>query len=211
MTEVRDKINRLCEICGQIDALKQEKDGLDAYFQRLAEVELRDTKRKTVSWTADGRKVVATLAKKVVLQYPQFIGRVLASLAQDIYKTEIKTSLTTAGQRLLGGIAGGEYVDQTVEEVLEQTAAPEHIPLLKKKIRGKNYETDVRNFMAITGCDEIAAAENAYLVAEAAVWQELKGILTANKTPKEQWPEMIENIKVGVIVEETPKIRVDAG
>ncbi len=154
---------------------------------------------------------MATLAKKVVLQYPQFIGQVLANLAQDIYKTEIKTSLTTAGQRLLGGISSGEYVDQTVEEVLAQTADSEHLPLLKKKIRGKNYETDVRNFMAITGCDEIAAAENAYLVAEAAVWQELRGILTANKTPKEQWPEMIENIKVGVIVEETPKIRVDAG
>lgn len=211
MSEMEQKILRICEISTDIDDLKKEKDVLDAYFQRKAENDLKDSKRKTISYATVGGKVVATLAKKVVLQYPQFITKVFAEIAGDIIKTETKLSLTTVGQRILGGICSGEYVNQTVDEVLEQIAQPELVPLLKKKIRGKNYETDIKNLIAITGCGEAMAAENAYLVAEAAIWQELKRILIANKIPERQWDETVENIKTGIVVEETPKIKVEAG
>lgn len=207
--EVEQKIARLAELDEAQQSIKQERDEIEVYFQLLAEEELRNSKRKTISYRSGERRVAVTLAKKVTMQYPEFIKQVFAKIAKDIIKEDVKLSLTTVGARILGGICAGEYVKQTVDEVLAQLADAEYIPLLKKKVRGKNYEGDIKNLMTITGCTEQQAAEDAWIVAEAAVWQELRRILISNKVPEEAWPDIIADIQTGVVVEELPKVKFE--
>ncbi len=207
--EMSAKLQRLVEINRMQEALKAEKDALDVYFQQLAEDDLKNSKKKSVAYAAEGMRVTVTLAKKVGLIYANLIARVFRDLKDDVIKTDTKFTLSATGQRILGGIASGEYVRQTVEEVLVQIAQPDKLPLLRKKVRGKNYEGDIKSLMVITGCSYEQAAEDAYLVQEAAVWQELQSVLVVNGIPQERWTEMIENIKAGVMVEETPKVRLE--
>lgn len=207
--KIKENIRRIVQINDEMMRLKAEKDVLDVFFLELAEKDLRDKKTKTVAYSADGAKVVATLAKKVTMQYPMLISTVFGAMFKDIAKEEINQTLTTPGKRILGNICSGEFVRQSVEEVIEQIAPATLVPVLLKKVKGKVYETDIKNLMAITGCSYEQAAENAFLVAEAAVWQEFRRVLMANKICEEKWQEMIDTIKVGVVVEETPKIRVD--
>lgn len=202
---VRLNVNRLAEINNQMAELKEEKDRLEATFIALAENDLRDTKRKTARYMGDGVRVSATMAASVKLVYPSLAKKFPAY--PDLVKEETKYSLTTAGTRLLGGICKRDYIRYTVDEALGQIADKEHLPVLLKKVRGKNFETDKRGFMAVLGCGEAEAERNAYFVAEAAVWQEFDRL--TQELSWDEREELIGKIDAAVSVTEQPKIQVE--
>lgn len=209
MSEMEEKISRLCEIDRQISVLKAEKDELDSYFHKRAEEDLKNSKRKSKTYTAPDGRVIATLAQNVDSQDCKMLIDLFKDLSGQIVKTELKRTLTTTGKRILGGVNQKEYVMQTVEETLRQIAPKELVPLLKKKVRGKTYATDVKNLMAITGCSESEAEENAYLVSMANVWEEMRDILIANRVNERTWPQVLDKLKANVVVQYITKIKLD--
>ena len=209
MTDQEQKIVRLCEISRQMDALKAEKDEIDAYFHRIATEDLKNSKRKSIAYDAPGCKIVATNARNIDSNDYPLLVNIFKDMAGQIVKTETKQSLTTLGKRILGGLIQKEYVMQTVEETLQQIAEPELLPLLKKKVRGTNYEADVKNLMAITGCGEKEAEENAYLVSMACVWEDMRDLLIANRVDPETWPQVIDKLRTNVVVQNVTKIKLN--
>ena len=209
MTDQEKKIVRLCEISRQMEALKAEKDEIDSYFHRIATEDLKNSKRKSIAYDAPGCRLLATNAQNIDSNDYSLLTNIFRDMAGQIVKTETKQSLTALGKRILGGVIQKEYVMQTVEETLRQIAKPELLPLLKKKVRGKNYETDVKNLMAITGCGEKEAEENAYLVAMACVWEDMRDLLIANRVEPDTWEQVLDKLKTNVVVQNVTKVKLD--
>ena len=81
--------------------------------------------------------------------------------------------------------------------------------VLSKRIKGKNFESDKNNIMKLAGLDEGSASDYAYMIAEAAAWQEFERLLSASGgVSDERIEEILEYINTAVTVEETPKITV---
>ena len=78
---------------------------------------------------------------------------------------------------------------------------------LQKKIKGVNYDTDVKNLMKLGGLDEKAARENAYLISEAVAWQNFMKLLTLNNEllTDDIIERAVDMIDSAVVVERTPK------
>lgn len=204
---MREKAERIAAIDEEIAALKAERTALEGEFLAEAESDLRDTKRKTAIYRGDGIKVTATMADTVKLVYPALLR--MYPVYEDMVREEKAYKLTEPGKRLLSGICRRSYIKSTVEEVLRQSAPADKLPQLLKKVQGKVYATDVRNLKAILGCSDEEADSIAYLVAEAAIWQEFELLCRAHKVDGEERDELIDTIGNAVIVEEAPKIRAE--
>lgn len=207
--EERHAVNRLADIRQAMDALKEEQERIEGYFIARAEEELANTKRRSVAFAGDsGVRVTVTNAASVKIIYPALLRTLLPY--SDIVREDTAYRLTAGGKRLVGGLCRGEYLDCTVDDVLRQICADSaQLPQLTKKVRGKSPETDRRHIQAITGCTREEAEEAAYLVAEAAVWQEYDKLCQAMNLDGRQRAELMATLNAAVIVEETPRICVE--
>lgn len=205
----RQAVNRLADIQTAIAALKEEQERIEGYFIARAEETLADTKRKSVTFAGDGGvRVTVTNAVSVKIIYPALLQTLLPY--SDIVREDTTYKLTAGGKRLVGGLCRGEYLDCTVEDVLRQICTdPAQLPQLTKKVRGKSPETDRRHIQTITGCTREEAEEAAYLVAEAAVWQEYDKLCQALGLDDRQRAELMATLNAAVIAEETPRICVE--
>lgn len=78
---------------------------------------------------------------------------------------------------------------------------------LVKKCKGINYDKDVNNILKFTSLSEEDAKEYAYLISEAAVWQDFKNLLTVNGISDEtQIDDILMKIQSAFVVEDSTKI-----
>lgn len=199
--------NRLAAISEEQARLKEEKDRIEGFFLAKAEEDLKDTKAKTVSYMGDNVKITVTMAASAKILYPTLLKAFGAY--SDLVKEDTTYKLTTAGARLFSGLCKKEYIDMTVADALRQIGTPEQYQLLIKKVKGKTFETDRKNIKTITDCTDEEATVGAYLVAEAAVWQEFDKLCTAQKLDDKQRTELIDTIDAAIIVDEAPKVKVE--
>ncbi len=81
--------------------------------------------------------------------------------------------------------------------------------VLYKRVKGKNFDGDKNNLMKLAGLDESKASDFAYMLSEAAAWQEFERLLSASGgVSDERIAEVLEYINTAVTVEETPKITI---
>ena len=80
--------------------------------------------------------------------------------------------------------------------------------LLGKKLHGINYDGDVRNLQVIGGMDEQQAQEWAYLLQEAAVWDDFRQLLMGAPSGCNDPGHILDLIHGAMVVEETTKIQV---
>lgn len=207
-------VDRLAEIKRQMEALKLEADNLQGEILRQAEMDLTDTKRKTVSYPGTGgAKVTATMSDSVKVIYPSYLIHVFGLAARDVL-TEVKSlKISVPATRMLAGIFKGNYLRMTVQDVLEQLKLDaDTTKVLRKKVRGINYDKDTAALVAIGHLTEAEAQETAYLAAEAAVWESFFQLMAVNGYEHEsELEEIIQTVRAAIIVEETPKISIEAG
>lgn len=78
---------------------------------------------------------------------------------------------------------------------------------LVKKCKGINYDKDVDNILKFTDLTEEDSKEYAYLIAEAAVWQDFCNLLTINGIDDEtQVNDILMKIQSAFVVEDSTKI-----
>ena len=208
-----ERIKRYKEIKEQMAELKSEADSIEAEFLKAMEGDLEDTKYKSVSYSdGEGNKVTATEADSLKVIYPSQLPKIFGDAYKDVV-TEVTTYKINAGAtRILTAIYNGEYLKgSSIEELigtlgLEDKAAK----ALLKKLKGKTFDTDVRNLMKLGGLSEEQAKENAYLVSEIAVWSEFMKLMELRGTTSDQdIAEILGYIDSAVTVEQTAKIKID--
>lgn len=213
INEIVTKADRLVEIKSDIDKLKKEQSEIEGFFLKLSDQDLKDTKLKTVSYFGTGKnKVIATMAESLKVTYPSFLKKIFGDAYKDVITEETTYKLSASAKRMLTGLWLKNYTKSTVGEVISQLPISEEIKVtVAKKVRGINYETDKKNLISLCGFDEDSASDYAYLINEAAVWENFLKLMKINdKNLNEDLSEILTLIDGAVVVEETPKIKIES-
>lgn len=111
-------------------------------------------------------------------------------------------------KRMLIGLWKGNFVRCTIKEVIEQMngVSEDERKQLIKKCKGINYDKDVNNILKFTNISEDDAREYAYLISEAAVWQDFKNLLTVNGMDESHIDDILMKIQSSFVVEDSTKI-----
>ena len=210
-----DKVQRYAEIKVEMGELKAEMDAIEADILKAAETDLKDTKFKTVSYADNnGNVITATNADNVKLIYPSMLKVIFGKAYPDVVKEEITYKISAPAKRLLSAIYNGEYIKGgSVDEILKGLNLDDKsFNALRKKLKGANYDTDVKNLIKFAGIGETEAKENAYLVAEAIAWQDFKHLLLLNNRDFDDdiIKSAVDTIDSAVTVEQIPKITFTA-
>lgn len=105
-----------------------------------------------------------------------------------------------------------EYVSGgTVDQLVKTLGLDERTEkALVKKLKGKKFDTDVKNLRKFGGLDEEAAKENAYLVSEICVWEDFMRLMEINqRTSESDIAEALKWIDGAITVDQTAKIKID--
>ena len=208
-----ERIRRYKEIKQEIAELKSEADGIEAEFLKAMESDLEDTKYKSVSYSdGEGNKVTATEAESLKVVYPTFLKNIFGAAYKDVVTEETSYKVSAGAARMLTALFNREYVrDSSVEELVGTLGIDDKSEkALLKKLKGKKFDTDVKNLMKFAGLDEASAKENAYLVSEICVWNEFIRLMELNGTTSaEDISKALTWIDGAVTVEQTAKIKID--
>nr|WP_319487258.1 hypothetical protein [uncultured Caproiciproducens sp.] len=211
--EIQSKVDRLIHVKGEIDKLKTEQDEIEGFFLKLCDDDLKNTKLKTVAYSGtNANKVTATMSENLKQIYPSFFKQIFGSAYSDAVTEETKYKLSAPASRMLTNLWQKSYTKMTVEQVIRQLPRSDDVKtVLGKKLKGANFKTDVKNLMTLGGFSKADAEQYAYFVSEAATWESFLQLMKVNKRDSETDMEDVMNtINSAVVVEETPKIQIEA-
>lgn len=209
--EITQKVNRLAEIKQQTAVLKSEADGIEAELLKQFEADVEDTKYRTVKYSGENASVLANYADKVNLIYPSMLKEIFGNAYSDVVTEEVTYKLSANAKRLLAALYKKEYLRGTSVEmcITRITDDDKTRKVLSKRVKGKDFDKDKNNLMRLAGIDETAASDYAYMIAEAAAWQDFERLLSASGgVSDERIAKVLEYINTAVTVEETPKITI---
>lgn len=210
-TEISSRVDRMAEIKRQIAVLKSESDGIEAELLKQFEADVEDTKYRTVKYSGNGASVIANYADKVALVYPSMLKKIFGEAYGDVVTEEVSYKLSANAKRLLATLYKKDYMQGATVEAALQRIAPDDktLKVMLKRIKGKNFDSDKNNLVKLAGLEENRASDYAFMISEAAAWQEFERLLAASGgVTEERIAEVLEYINAAITVEETPKITV---
>lgn len=209
MTDLRKQIDELAVIKADMGKLKERKDKLEAEIIKQCTADLENTKYKSIRYEGDVFDLTAVTAESLKVIYNSFLPTIFGKAYKDAVTEKTEYSLSAPAKRMLIGLYKGNFIRATVKEVIDQMAGvtDEERNQLLKKCKGINYDKDVENIRKFTELSEDDAKEYAYLITEAAVWQDFCNLLTLNGIADEaQIKDILTKIQSAFVVEDSTKI-----
>lgn len=209
MTDLRKQIDELAAIKADIGKLKERKDKLEAEIIKQCSADLENTKYKSIRYEGDVFDLTAVTAESLKVIYNSFLPTIFGKAYKDAVTEKTDYTLSAPAKRMLIGLYKGNFIRVTVKEVIEQMigVTDDERKQLLKKCKGINYDKDVDNIRKFTELSEEDAKEYAYLIAEAAVWQDFCNLLTLNGISDEaQINDILMKIQSAFVVEDSTKI-----
>lgn len=209
MTDLRKQIDELAAIKADMGKLKERKDKLEAEIIKQCTADLENTKYKSIRYEGDVFDLTAVTAESLKVIYNSFLPTIFGKAYKDAVTEKTEYSLSAPAKRMLIGLYKGNFIRATVKEVIDQMAGvtDEERNQLLKKCKGINYDKDVENIRKFTELSEDDAKEYAYLITEAAVWQDFCNLLTLNGIADEaQIKDILTKIQSAFVVEDSTKI-----
>ena len=209
-----DKVTELAGINAELAALKARKSELEAYFLTAGNDALKNSKSKSICYlnNDNSHSVTYTQVQKLTLESPTYLKKLFGDVFPDIIEEHNEPTYkikSAAIERMMIGLYTGSYTKATPAEVITQLpCADEAKAALTKKLKGANFETDVKNLMDIGGLTEDDASDYAYLYAEAVVYDTFLRVLHISGADENAIDEYIKGITVAVSVDDTSKISV---
>lgn len=210
--EYSDKVKELADVNAGLAKLKAKKSELEAWFAVIGNEALKDSKSKSISYNdGSGSSVIYTQAQKLTLESPGYLKKLLGDVFPDFIEEKNEPSYkvkSAAVERMLIGLYTGDYTKAKPSEVIAQLpCSAEQKAVLSKKLRGANFETDVKNLKEVGGFSDRDASDYAYLFAEAVVYDTFIKLMKLSGN-EDNADEYIKNISVAVSVEDTTKITI---
>lgn len=213
MTDLRKQIDELAAIKAEMSKLKERKDKLEAEIIMQCTSDLENTKYKSIHYAGESCDLTAVTVESLKITYNTFLPMIFGKAYEDAVTEKTDYSLSAPAKRMLIGLWTGNYVRCTVKEVIEQMngVSDEERKQLLKKCKGINYDKDVSNILKFTSLSEEDAKEYAYLISDAAVWQDFKNLLTINGIDdEEQINDILQKIQSAFVVEDSTKISLSS-
>ena len=204
-------IDRLKEIKAEMERLAAEKEALESEIIRSCEEELANTKYKTLSYrTKQGNCATVTLAESLKVIYPTMLKGIFGKAYADMVTEETRYTLSAPAKRLLTNICTGKYIRQGLDRAIRELPVSEEARTkLSKKLKGAKFDTDKKSLMNIGNMNAEDAAEYAYMITEAATWQQFEMLMKLNDiTSEKDLSEILSQINSSMIVDESPKVSI---
>lgn len=211
MSELMENVREMSVIKAQIALLNDRKKQLEKYFLERGDVDVADTKFKSVTYADESSQaaVTYTAAQALAIDAPNYLRETLGEVFRDIFVEEHKVEVkpkNKAIERMLIAMYSHNYVRMMPEEVIAQLPCDDAARgVLAKKLKGANFETDKDSLIKYGGMSERDASDCAYLYAEAVVWQTFTRIKDMCGVSEEQ---LLKDINLGVSVNDSTKITV---
>lgn len=214
MTENLTKVvDRMVAIKAEQAALKTEYSGLEGELLMVSTEDLKNTKLKSVTYLGtDGAKATATMADSLKVIYPAFLKKIFGVAYADVATEKVDVKLSDPAKRMLSAIWKSDYTRDSFGDILLQLPVDDATrKVLAKKLRGANFSTDKKTLMDIGKLDEETADQYAFFLTESIAWESFYRLLSVNGEPSEaDISAALSWVNSAVIVEETPKITVEA-
>lgn len=209
MVELRKKVDLYAALSNEISKNKSELDIMKAEFEKMAKVDLENSKDKTIEYRGTVDKIIVQQAETVkpiaMTVLKDFLGRTV----DDFIKTEQKETLNDSCKQFLTAMAQGEYIQSDIEkEVKKITDDPAKQKLLFKKLKGK-YKSDRKQIMNIVGMSEEESGEYAFMIQEVFAYLTIRQIMKASQFSG-TLEEAVEQVKASLIVDETIKVTLES-
>lgn len=205
---VKQAVDRYAQLQATIDESKKELDSLKAFFESKAEQELEDTKLKTIEYWGTNSKIVVQSSATVKPISWVVIKEVLGKTASDFIKEETKYTLNEVAKTLLANMFKGDYIEDTLESVIERiTSDPKKQKLLMKRLKGK-YKQDMKNIIKYAELDEREASDYAFMVQEVMAYQMILRIIEASGNESDI-EEAVAKVRSSLIVDEGIKVTLE--
>ena len=211
MNDLKIKIDRLQKINAEIDTLKNEKSVIEATIIKQCSGDLENTKLKSKHYIGVDAELTATNSESLKITYSTFLPFIFGEAYKDAVTETTAYKLSAPATRMIIGMWQGDYIRSTVTEVINQitSIAEDDRKQLIKKCKGKNYKNDIAILQKFAGFSYEDAADWAFPIAEADVWQSFMELCKLNNVDvndENAVNEIISKIRAAFVVDETTKI-----
>lgn len=180
--DIHEIVDRMAEIKQEKKALTAENDKLQAQLQMLAESDLTDTKFKSVRYSGtNGNSATITTSDTISVIAGELLPKIFGSVYPSMVEQKITYTLKAPAKRILSAIWHREYCEGSVAEIVGGLSCDEKAKkVLLKKLKGINFDKDKENLMNYAGLSESDASDTAYLINEAAAWEQICTFVKVN-------------------------------
>lgn len=205
---IKEAVDRYAKLQETLDVSKKELDSLKAFFEMKAEQDLEDTKFKTVEYWGTNSKIVVQNSATVKPISWVVVKEVLGKTASDFVKEEMKYTLNDVAKVLLANMFKGDYIEDTLESVVDRmTPDPKKQKLLMKRLKGK-YKQDMNNIKKYAELDDQEASDYAFMVQEVMAYQMILRIIEASGNDYTV-EEAVNKVRSALIVDEGVKVTLE--
>lgn len=210
---ISEIIDRMAEIKQEKKVLETEYDRLQAQLQVSAEAALTDTKIKSVHYSGSGGNAAAvTISDTISVIAGELLPAVFGKVYSSMVKQEVKYTLKAPAKRILSAIWHKEYCEGSVAEIIGGLSCDDKAKkVLMKKLKGIDFDKDKDNLMIYAGLTDSDASDTAYLLNEAAAWENICAIAKVNNNGEindEILADMITKVNAAVNVSRGMKTEI---
>ena len=214
--DIHEIVDRMAEIKQEKKALTAENDKLQAQLQMLAESDLTDTKFKSVRYSGtNGNSATITTSDTISVIAGELLPKIFGSVYPSMVEQKITYTLKAPAKRILSAIWHREYCEGSVAEIVGGLSCDEKAKkVLLKKLKGINFDKDKENLMNYAGLSESDASDTAYLINEAAAWEQICTFVKVNNDGRindEILADVITKVNSAVNVSRGIKAEVKVG
>ncbi len=213
---IKLRVDEFVKWTSLMDEAKKEIEKLKAEFQKKALELMKNKKVKQVEfWGTGNSRVAVTTTETLKLVSYNLLSKIIGeTLIKDFVREEMQYRLSEPFKRILAAAFQGNYVEQSLNGVINQITADEKTKkALKKKLKG-NWEKDVESLKIIAGLGKNEAEHYAYFIQEAVNYEKIVYLLEAagharSNDGDDGFKSAMENIKHAVVVEENIKVSLE--
>lgn len=213
---ISEIIDRMAEIRQEKKELTAENDKLQAQLQMLAERDLTDTKIKSVGYSGtNGNTATVTVSDTVSVVAGELLSKIFGSVYPSMVSEKKTYTLKEPAKRVLSAIWHREYCEGSIAEVVNSLNCDDKAKKsLLKKLKGINFDKDKENLINYAELSEAEASDTAYLVSEAAAWEQICTFIKVNNDGKindEIINDIITKVNAAVNVSREIKTKIVVG
>lgn len=213
--KISEIVDRLAEIKQEKKALTDENDRLQAQLQILAECDLTDTKIKSVGYSGtNGNSATITTSDTVSVIAGELLADIFGKVYPSMVESKTTYTLKAPAKRILSAIWHREYCEGSISGIIGSLNCDYKAKnVLLKKVRGINFDKDKENLMNYAGLSEAEASDTAYLINEAAAWENICAFVKVNNNGEisaDILDEVITKVNAAVNVSREMKVKVTA-
>lgn len=214
--KISEIVDRMVEIKQEKKALTAENDKLQAQLQVIAECDLTDTKIKSIGYTGtNGNSATVTTSDTVSVIAGELLQKIFGIVYPSMVEQKITYTLKAPAKRILSAIWHREYCEGSVAEIVGSLNCDDKAKkVLLKKLKGINFDKDKENLINYAGLSEAEASDTAYLINEAAAWEQICTFVKVNNDGRitdEILADVITKVNSAVNVSREIKTKISVG